>query len=844
MADLPVTTVLPPLADALASRGMAVLQAPPGAGKTTVVPLDLMARGLVPGRILMLEPRRLAARAAAERMAETLGEPVGRRVGYRIRGEAKLSGMTRIEVVTEGILTRMIQSDPELRGVGLVIFDEFHERSLNADLGLALCLEIRSALREDLKLLVMSATLDAGPVAGLMGDAPVVTSQGRAFPVETRWLPRPPDASLRLEALVAGAVKAALGETEGGLLAFLPGEGEIRRVEALLSGLPGVAVRPLYGAMDFAAQRAALAPVAGRKVVLATAIAETSLTLPDIRVVVDAGRARRARFDPNSGMSRLVTERVTRAEAEQRRGRAGRVAEGVCYRLWTRGEEGGLAPYPPAEIEVADLAGLALELALWGGADLPFLTPPPAGPLAEAQALLQGLGALDDRGHITPHGRGLAGLPLHPRLGHMLAVAGPQAATLAALLAERDPLRSAGPDLALRMQAVARPGPEADRGVVERIRAEAKRLEKAALGLVAPPPPPSPPHAGEERRGLASLAQGSVPGAPLPPVGKGMGRGGSSGYSLAGMAALAYPDRIGLRRKGEAPRGVLSGGKGAAMAAGLSLSGARLIVATDLDGDAREATVRQAVAISEAEVRALYADRITWVDVCAWSRREGRVVSRRQERLGALVLDDRHWDAPSDAVALAALEGLRLLGLPWSAAARRLRARARLAQGDGWPELEDTDLLATAEDWLLPHLVGLRSEADLRSLDLVPALQGLLGWDRLAEMDRLVPGSFETPLGRKIPIDYEGEVPAIEVRLQEMFGVTLHPLVGAARMPLRVTLLSPAQRPVQVTTDLPRFWATSYADVRKDMRGAYPRHPWPEDPTQAEPTLRAKPRGT
>ncbi|MFN3577536.1 MAG: ATP-dependent helicase HrpB, partial [Tabrizicola sp.] len=499
MERLPVSDVLPDLAEALALRGVAVLQAPPGAGKTTLVPLDLLARGIVAGRIVMLEPRRLAARAAAERMAETLGEPVGRTVGYRIRGEAKVSPATRIEVVTEGILTRMIQSDPELSGIGLVIFDEFHERSLNADLGLALCLEVRGALREDLKLLVMSATLDAGPVAGLMGGAPVVTSEGRAYPVETRWLPRPQDASLRLEAMVAGAVRAALAETEGGMLVFLPGEGEIRRVEALLGDLPGVALRPLFGAMDLAAQRAALAPAEARKVVLATAIAETSLTLPDIRVVVDSGRARRARFDPNSGMSRLVTERVTRAEAEQRRGRAGRVGPGICYRLWTKGEDGGLAPFPPAEIEVADLAALALELALWGGADLPFLTPPPAGPLAEARSLLAGLGALDAQGHITAHGKLLAGLPLHPRLAHMLAVAGPEAATLAALLAERDPLRGAPPDLALRMQAIARPGPEADRGVVERVRAEARRLA-AAMRPAGTPPPPSPPHEGEGGR--------------------------------------------------------------------------------------------------------------------------------------------------------------------------------------------------------------------------------------------------------------------------------------------------------------------------------------------------------
>ena len=801
MQVLPVTAILPDLAAALAAKGMAVLQAPPGAGKTTVVPLHLLDR--ITGRILMLEPRRLAARAAAERMADTLGEPVGQRVGYRIRGEAKTSPATRIEVVTEGILTRMIQSDPELSGVGLVIFDEFHERSLNADLGLALCLEVRGALRPDLALLVMSATLDAAPVAALMGDAPVITSQGRAFEVETRWLPRTPDASLRLEALVAGAIRQALAETKGGILVFLPGEGEIRRVEGQLSDMQDIAVRPLYGAMDFAAQRAALAPTTVRKVVLATSIAETSLTLPDIRVVIDAGRARRARFDPNSGMSRLVTERVTKAEAEQRRGRAGRVAEGICYRLWTKGEEGGLANFPPAEIEVADLSALALELALWGGADLPFLTAPPPGPLAEAQALLQSLGALDDKGHITAHGHLLASLPLHPRLGHMLALAGPKAAELAALLAERDPLRGTPPDLGQRMQALRRPPPDAHRPTLDRIRDEAKRLARAVPSALSPD------------------------------------------LSLAEMAALAYPDRIGLRRKGDAPRWVLSGGKGAAMAPGLPLSGARLIVATDLDGDAREATIRQAVAISETELRALYAKRITWTQTCDWSRRDGKVMARRQERLGALVLDDRPWtDAPAEATARAALDGLRLLGLPWTDAARRLRARARLVRTNDWPGVEDNDLLASAESWLMPHLLNKKTEADLRALDLTPALQGLLGWDRLAEMDRLTPASFDTPLGRKVPIDYHGEVPAIEVRLQEMFGVTRHPVVVTARTPIRITLLSPARAPLQVTTDLPRFWATSYSDVRKDMRGTYPRHPWPEDPTSAEPTTRAKPRGT
>ncbi|MCB6178256.1 ATP-dependent helicase HrpB [Rhodobacter sp. Har01] len=803
MTALPVTAILPELRAALATAGRAVLQAPPGAGKTTVVPLDLLAADLFPGRILMLEPRRLAARAAAERMAETLGETVGGRVGYRIRGEAKVSAATRIEVVTEGILTRMIQSEAELPGVSCLIFDEFHERSLHADLGLALALEVRAALRPDLAVLVMSATLDAAPVAALMGDAPVITAEGRAFAVETRWLPRPLDASLRFEAAAAALVRQAVEETDGGVLVFLPGEGEIRRVEGLLQGLPGCSLRPLFGAMDFAAQRAALAPAPGRKVVLATAIAETSLTLPDIRVVVDCGRARRARFDPASGMSRLVTERVTRAEAEQRRGRAGRVAQGTCYRMWTRGEEGALRAYPPAEIEAADLTPLALELALWGSGALPFLTPPHPGTLAEARALLAGLGALDDTGRITAHGRLLAGLPLHPRLAHMLAVAGPGAAPLAALLEDRDPLRGAGPDLMLRLKALDRPPADAHRPTLDRIRLEAARLARA-------------------------VPLGTVPG-----------------LSVAQAAALAYPDRIGLRRPGEAPRYLLSGGKGALLPAGSGLARARMIVATDLDGDPREAMVRQAVELPETEFRALHAGQIGWRETVEWNRRDGRVQARRQEVFGALVLDERPWpEAPPEALARAALDGLRQIGLPWTPAARRLRARMRLARGTDWPEVEDEALLAGPADWLLAHLKGRRSEADLRALDLTKPLLELLSHEQKSALDRLTPSQFTTPLGRSVPIDYDGDHPAIEVRLQEMFGVTRHPTVGQHRLPLRVTLLSPAQRPVQVTLDLPRFWATTYAEVRKDMRGQYPRHPWPEDPTQAEPTLRAKPRGT
>ncbi|MCG7518796.1 ATP-dependent helicase HrpB [Ruegeria sp. Ofav3-42] len=806
---LPIDDAVPDLLAALKANGRAVLQAPPGAGKTTRVPLAMHEAGLCNGKIVMLEPRRLAARAAAERMAETLGQRVGETVGYRVRGEAKVSKATRIEVVTEGILTRMLQSDPDLPGVGAVIFDEFHERSLNADLGLALCLEVTGALRDDLILLAMSATLDAEPVGKLMG-APLVTSEGRSYPVETRWLDRPLGAQARrLDALVDLVVQAER-ETKGGMLVFLPGEGEIRRVEAALSGrLPGdCTVRPLFGAMPFAAQRAAIAPVKmGRKVVLATSIAETSLTIPDIQVVVDMGQARRARFDPGSGMSRLVTERVTRAEATQRAGRAGRVAEGVCYRLWSKGEDGALAAYPPAEIEAADLTGLALELALWGAEpdDLAFLTPPPEGTMAEARALLAMLGALDPKGRITDHGRALAALPLHPRLGHMLESAGSESATLAALMAERDPLKGAPADMLLRLEALRDPRAfqrnrvwQVNSGALERIKAETKRLKKP---------------------------------------------GGPTDLSPAAMAALAYPDRIGQRRKGDVPRYVLSGGKGVVLANDDTLAAAPYLVVTDTDGNPREARVRMAAQISEREIRDLFADQIDWVETCDWSKRERRVIARRQERFGAITLDDRIWkDAPDEAVARAMLDGVRDLGLRLNGAAARLAARVELVRAEGvdLPDFSIDALMDTLEDWLLPMLSGQRNADDWKKFDLLPALRARLDWTQTQEVDRRAPGSFETPLGRKVPIDYSGAVPEISVRLQELFGVTRHPIVGGEA--LKITLLSPAQRPIQITRDLPGFWAGSYEDVRKDMRAQYPKHPWPEDPTQADPTLRAKRR--
>ncbi|WP_371226300.1 ATP-dependent helicase HrpB [Roseovarius sp. 2305UL8-3] len=801
---LPIHSVTPALIDALRRHGRAVLQAPPGAGKTTVVPLEMLKAELTKDRILMLEPRRLAARAAAERMAETLRESAGQTVGYRVRGEAKISKATRIEVVTEGILTRMIQSDPELSGIGAVIFDEFHERSLNADLGLALCLEIAGALREDLILLAMSATLDAEPVAALM-NAPILTSEGRAFPVETRWLPRPLRKETRFDQAVTDLTVQAVSETTGGVLVFLPGEGEIRRTEAVLKARlsDDCHIHPLFGAMPFAAQRAAIQPAQkGRKIVLATSIAETSLTIQDIRVVVDGGKSRRARFDPGSGMSRLVTEPVTRAEATQRMGRAGRVAPGTCYRLWTKGEEGALQAFPPAEIEAADLAGLVLELALWGASpdDLAFLTPPNPGSYGEAQALLKMLGALDAANRITDHGKQLAALPLHPRLAHMLTLAGPDAAPLAALLADRDPMPRGEPvDLTLRMKALRTPPPEANRGAIERIRQEAKRLAKQARG--------------------------------------------SGGYSAAEMAALAYPDRIGLRRKGDAPRFVLSGGKGAVLPEGDPLINTRLIVATDLDGNPREARIRQAIALSESELRHLFANQIAWVDLCQWDKRDRRVTTRRHERFGALTLDDRIWkDAPSEEVARAMLDGVRDLGLNWSDPARRFVARVALVReaGDNLPDMSEEALLENLEDWLLPYLKGVKTAQDWKRFEMLDALRARLNWDQMQVLDTRAPAQFTTPLGRRIPIDYSGDHPEISLRLQEMFGQTTHPVVG--KTPLRVTLLSPAGRPVQTTLDIPGFWANSYADVRKDMRGRYPKHPWPEDPTEADPTLRAKPR--
>ncbi len=818
VAGLPIAEVLPRLREALARGRGAVLEAPPGAGKTTAVPLALLGAEWLAGRtILMLEPRRLAARAAARRMAELLGEEVGGTVGYRVRQESRVSRATRIEVVTEGILTRRLQSDPELAGVGCVIFDEFHERSLHADLGLALTLEVQAALRDDLRLLAMSATLDGGPVAALMGGVPVIAAQGRAHPVETRFLPglgRPHEQA-------AAAIRRALGEEGGSVLAFLPGEGEIRRVQGLLSGLPPeVEVCPLYGALPASAQDRAIRPAAAgrRKVVLATAIAETSLTIEGVRVVVDAGLSRRARFEPRAGMSRLVTARVSRAEADQRRGRAGRVEPGVCYRLWSEAEDRALAPFAPPEILEADLAPLALDLAVWGAAAeaLPWLDPPPAGPLAQAAELLAGLGALDAAGRVTPHGREMAALPLHPRLAHMILAArahglGGLACDVAALLEERDVLRAdRSADLRIRVDVLQRGAavPGADAATLARARRSAADWRKR-LGLAA--------YAGSQETGA--------------------------------VVALAYPDRIG-RRRGPGSY-TLSGGRGAVLDEADPLAAQDFLAVAEVDGGTQNARVFLAAPLAPAEIEALFADRIAEADAVRWDARAEAVAARRQRRLGAVVLADKPLPAPDPArLAVGLIDGIRQTGLhvlPWDAASEQFRARVaflRRAEGEDWPDLSDAALAATLEAWLAPYLSGLSRLAQLKKVPLVEALTATLPWERRQRLEAEAPTHYRVPTGDRIPLDYSGEVPVLAVRVQQMFGVTAHPALAGGKVPLLVHLLSPAHRPLQITRDLPGFWRGSYPAVKAEMKGRYPRHPWPDDPAAAEPTRRAKPRGT
>jgi ATP-dependent helicase HrpB len=822
-SDLPIEDVLPEIAAALASGTSGVLVAPPGAGKTTRVPLALLEAPWLAGRkILLLEPRRLAARAAAERMASLLGERVGDRVGLRARLDTRVGSKTRIEVVTEGVFTRLILADPELTDVGAILFDEFHERSLDADLGLALALDARAGLREDLRVLVMSATLDGARVAGLLGNAPVIASEGRAFPVETRYLGQ--GSGARIEDRVADAVRMTLANEPGSILAFLPGQGEINRVAERLDAraLPSdVDVVALFGALDARDQQRAIAPPppGHRKVVLATSIAETSITIDGVRVVIDSGLERGPRYEPDVGITRLVTQRVSRASADQRRGRAGRTEPGVCLRLWDEPQTAGLLPFREPEIKAADLTGLLLDCAAWGVADplaLAWLDPPPTGALAAARTELVTLGALDDRGALTDMGRRLRRLPVPPRLARMIVGATQTgsavgAAMIAAVLVERG-LGGSGTDLDQRLASFAR----------DRSR-----------------------RAGDMRalaRGWARTAEDTAGNAAR-----------VSSVSTAALLATAYPDRIAMAR-GAPGQYLLANGRAAMLDAADPLALSPFLVVAEVSGVAARARILLAAATNEAEFRAIGGDRIVVSEESAFDAASAAVRTRRTERLGAIVLkSETRPTRPSPDVATLLARGIASLGidrLPWSSGQRQLRTRVAFVRAaaknpDEWPDLSDATLAATVTDWLAPFLTSATSLADVDADLLATALDALLPWSVRDNLGALAPTHFTAPTGKHHPIDYEGEgAPILAIRVQELFGLTVHPAIANGRLPLTLHLLSPAHRPIQITRDLPGFWAGSWADVRADMRGRYPKHPWPEDPRSAPPTARAKPRGT
>ncbi|WP_332655487.1 ATP-dependent helicase HrpB [Brevundimonas sp.] len=806
---LPIHSVLEALKAALAATNAAVLAAPPGAGKTTVVPLALLDQPWpAGGKVLVLEPRRLAARAAAERMAATLGETTGETVGYRTRLQSRIGPRTRIEVITEGVFTRMILDDPGLEGVGAVLFDEFHERSLDADLGLALARESQSLLREDLRLLVMSATLDIAGVSRLLHDAPVIEAEGRMFPVETRYSGR--NAAERFEDAMARAISQALGEETGSVLAFLPGQGEIHRVAQRLAGRlrdPAVDVVPLYGALDKAVQDRAIEPAAPgrRKVVLATSVAETSLTIEGVRVVIDGGLSRVPRFEPSSGLTRLATVRVSRSSAEQRRGRAGRTEPGVCYRLWDEEQTRGLVPHQRPEILEADLTAFALDLARWGArttGGLALLDQPPAGAFAEARKVLQRLDALDGTGGLTDHGRRLTRIPLPPRLAHMIAVASDAGdaalgARLAAVLSEPG-LGGNDPDLRERLRGLERDRSQRARDALKL----ADRWTRAA----------------------------------------GAGQGGEA--DPGALLAEAFPERV-ARARGKPGEFLLASGRGAFLDPTDLLAREPWLAVAELGGgDARD-RIRLAAPLDPAalEHRLEIEDRLT-------REPSGRMVLKRIRRVGAIVVDEKIMGAPDRAAITAALrsevehDGLK--ALRWGERASALRARLTFLRGldEAWPDVSEAGLSDQCETWLWPLLDGVQSLDAISDAALEQGLRTLIPWDRQRALDDLAPARLETPLG-SAAIDYAAEGgPRVDIRVQELFGVTTHPAVAGGRVPLTLALLSPARRPVQVTKDLPGFWAGSWAAVRADMRGRYPRHPWPEDPTKAEATNRAKPRGT
>ncbi|PWL19748.1 ATP-dependent helicase HrpB [Falsochrobactrum shanghaiense] len=815
LPDLPVTRILPALDVALASHASAVLVAPPGAGKTTLVPLHfLQASWRKGGMIVLLEPRRLAARASARRMAQLLGEEPGETVGYRMRLESRVSAKTKILVVTEGVFARMILDDPDLKGVAAVLFDEFHERSLDADFGLALALDVQAALRDDLKILVMSATLDGARVAQLLGDAPVVTSEGRAFPVELRYRDRKPDE--RIEDAMARAVREALADESGSILAFLPGQGEIERTARLLEdNLPAnIMLAPLYGAMEGSAQDRAIrpAPQGHRKVVLATAIAETSITIDGVRVVIDSGLARLPKYEPATGLTRLETVRTSRASADQRAGRAGRTEPGIAIRLWHQGQTASLPAFSPPEILEADLSALVLDAAAWGVTDpatLSLLDKPPAPALKEAKALLLRLGALDEAGRLTADGEAMRALALPARLAHMVAEAGKRgeaqrAAELAMLLTERG-LGGNDADLDTRMA-----------------RFRNDRSDRA-----------------QRARELAKRLASSVPD-----------KGDTAGSTIGRMLIDAYPDRI-AKARGAAGQFLLANGRGGEVDPAISLSRAPWLVVADMSGRAGRARILSAAEVLETDIRAALGEKIENGKQVIYDPEKNALRAREAVRIGAIALSEKPLAAPSGAAAdegvITAVRDYGLSILPWGKEAAILRRRLGwLHRGLGapWPSMEEDHLLEKLEDWLLPFLTG---EAQLERIPghvLKNGLMSLVPFDLQRSVDRLAPTHFEVPTGSNIPIRYDAEEPVIAVRVQELFGLGVHPSIANGKVPLLLELLSPAHRPIQITRDLPGFWKGSWADVRSDMRGRYPKHVWPEDPANAQATRRAKPRGT
>ena len=833
---LPVAAVLERLRSAMLENPAAVLVAPPGAGKTTAVPLALLEEAWLSGqRLLLLAPRRLAARAAAHRMASLLGQPVGKTVGYRVRMESRVGPHTRIEVVTEGVLTRMLQSDPSLAGVGLVVFDEFHERSLDADLGLALCRDIQGVLNDDLRLLVMSATLDPATVAALLDDAPLIRCNGRTYSVETRYVDRP--AAQPVERAVAFTIRRSVAANEGNLLVFLPGAPEIRRVTRLLEDgdLPrGWNVAPLYGNLPRERQDAAISPppAGQRKIVLATSIAETSLTIEQIGVVVDSGLQRAPRFDPGSGMTRLVTLPVSRASADQRRGRAGRLGPGICYRLWNESTHHTLVPHNRPEILDTDLAGLALELATWGleAPDaLGWLDPPPTPAFAMARQLLLDLGALDDCGEITAHGRHMADLPLHPRLAHMILAArkdkvGLSACDTAAILSERDPLHFIGrerdADLRLRLDALQayrakRPfhinGCSVDTSAV-------RHILKVSAVL-------------QQRLGISDKTnRASDPGR---------------------LLAWAYPDRIARQRPDSPGRFLLTSGRGAYFDPPEPLSASEYLVAARTDGDRREARIFMAAAIDKEGLLEQFSHRVRWLESVAWDSQRQAVSAVRRRVLGALTMETEILINPDpQAVMAAMITGIRENGidiLPWTRTLRSWQIRVMLlaridADGGPWPDVCDAALSSTLESWLSPYLSGMTRLKDLGTKVFSNALHNLLDWRQLRQVDKLAPTHITVPSGSRLPVDYSEPIPVLAVRVQEMFGTTETPAIAGGRMPVMLHLLSPAGRPAQITRDLAGFWQNSYPEVKKALKGRYPKHVWPDDPLSAPPTARAKPR--